>query len=75
MTVKLQSKTTVRGIGTVEIFYIQQTRSSGVYEIILSYRIGDSPASQWADTLVEATKIAAEYNMDLILRKQQWESI
>ena len=73
-----EAKTSVRGIGIVEVVYVQQTRSSGQYEIGTSYVKGfpkHNPASEFADTLSEAMEKMSEQVMTLILTKQMMRSI
>ena len=77
-----EAKTTVRGIGSVEVVYIQQTRSSGQYEIGTSYVKGldkilviSRPASEFANTLQEAMDKMGVQVMSLIMLKQMNRSL
>ena len=77
MKIYKESRSTVRGVGFVEVVYVQQTRSSGQYEIGLTWARGiaqKNPACQFADTLAEAMRIQADLLMDLILFKQMARS-
>jgi len=77
-----EAKTTVRGIGVVEVVYIEQSRSSGQYEIGTSYVKGldkilivSRPASQFANTLQEAMEKMGDQVMSLVMLKQMNRSL
>jgi len=71
-------KTTVRGYGSVEVWYIQQTRSSGIYEIVLTYSFAshknNSPPSEFEYSLDEALQVMAKYSANLVNLKTMVEA-
>jgi len=68
----LQSKTTVRRYGSIEVWYLPTAKT---YEITVTYKPAErSPPSEFAESLEEAMKIQADFLMRLILLKQIVES-